>query len=151
MAARQRSGNPTRTAAIQLLTGALLLAPVSALSGEWKPVLAGTITSHSLVALLYLIVFGSLIGFTAYVWLLQRVPASKVSSHSYVNPLIAVVVGALLGGEPLNAGTLAAAALIVTSVIMIVRSKETRSVRTARDGAITVPRRRATRAVVETT
>ena len=85
--------------------------------------LEGAVTTQSLGALAYLVVFGSLIGFTAYVWLLQRVPAAKVSSHSYVNPLIAVLVGAWLGGERLDLATIAAAGLIVFSVVMIVTSK----------------------------
>ncbi len=123
MAGKRRPSEPARAAAVQLLTGALLLLPASALSGEFKPVLAGALTTDSLVALGYLVVFGSLVGFTAYVWLLQRVPASKVSSHSYVNPLIAVLVGGVLGGEPINAFTLAAAGLIVASVVLIVTSR----------------------------
>jgi drug/metabolite transporter (DMT)-like permease len=127
LAGRRRSGEPARAAAIQLITGALILLPVSAVGGEFGPVLSGALTSESLVALGYLVVFGSLVGFTAYVWLLQRVPAAKVASHSYVNPLIAVIVGAVLGGEPLNAGTIVAAGLIVFSVVQIVRSKQSRA------------------------
>jgi drug/metabolite transporter (DMT)-like permease len=122
-AGQKRSGEPVRTSAIQLITGALILLPISAARGEFKPVLEGAVSLESIGALAYLVVFGSLIGFTAYVWLLQRVPAAKVSSHSYVNPLIAVLVGAWLGGERLDLATIAAAGLIVFSVVMIVTSK----------------------------
>ena len=122
-AGQRRSSDPVRSSAIQLLTGAFILLPISFARGEFAPILAGSLTMQSLGALAYLVVFGSLVGFTAYVWLLQRVPAAKVSSHSYVNPLIAVLVGAWLGGERLDLATIAAAGLIVFSVVMIVTSK----------------------------
>ena len=146
LAGRRRSGEPVRNAAIQLLTGALILLPVSVASGEWKAVVAGTITVQSLGALAYLVVFGSLIGFTAYVWLLQRVPAAKVASHSYVNPLIAVLVGAGLGGERLDLATIAAAGLIVFSVVTIVTSRNAPEQK--QESTVRTPARRGFRRLV---
>jgi drug/metabolite transporter (DMT)-like permease len=121
--ARARAhGHAVRDAAVQLLTGGLLLLPVSLMLGEGREVAAGFATS-SLIALAYLVVFGSLVAYSAYVWLLHQVSAAKVSSHAYVNPLIAVVVGALLANEQVYATTLAAAALILISVFFIVRER----------------------------
>jgi drug/metabolite transporter (DMT)-like permease len=116
------NGDPMRNAAVQLLTGGFLLLPLSAARGELMVISNGVATS-SLVALLYLVVVGSLIGYTAYVWLLHHVSASKVASHAYVNPLIAVVVGAFLADEPFYVTTIVAAACILVSVFFIVREK----------------------------
>jgi len=115
-------GDPLRNAAVQLITGGFLLLPFSAATGEFGVVLNGLATS-SLLALLYLVIIGSLVAYTAYVWLLHRVAASKVASHSYVNPLIAVVLGSVLGGESFYMSTIVAALLILTSVFFIVREK----------------------------
>lgn len=116
------NGDPLRASAVQLLTGGFLLLPLSLMVGEGAAIASG-FSMSSLLALAYLIVFGSLIGFSAYVWLLHHVSASRVSSHAYVNPLIAVLVGSLIGGERIHAATLIAAALILVSVFFIVRER----------------------------
>lgn len=113
------NGDPVRDAAVQLLTGGLLLLPFSALFGEMRHVADG-FTTASLTALAYLVVVGSLMGYSAYVYLLHHVPASKVASHSYVNPLIAVIIGAAIAGEQLTYPMVAAAVLILVSVAFIV-------------------------------
>ena len=115
-------GDPLRDAALQMVTGGLLLLPVSLLLGEGTQVLAGMDT-RSLLALAYLVVFGSLVAYTAYVWLLHHVAAAKVASHAYVNPLIAVLVGAGLAGERIYGSTLVAAGLIIASVYFIIRER----------------------------
>jgi drug/metabolite transporter (DMT)-like permease len=76
------------------------------------------------VALLYLIVGGSLLGFTAYAWLLARMPATRVASHAYVNPLVAVALGYFVAGEPVTARMLVASAFIVGSVFLILRPEK---------------------------
>ena len=116
------NGSAVRDAAVQLLTGGMLLLPVSLLLGEGDEIARGFATS-SLLALAYLVVFGSLIAYSAYVWLLHQVSAAKVSSHAYVNPLIAVVVGAVLGNERIYTTTIGAALLILISVFFIVRER----------------------------
>jgi drug/metabolite transporter (DMT)-like permease len=119
--ARNHAGShPLRTAALQLLTGSALLFPVSLLLGEFAVIGGGDVTSGSLLALAYLTVFGSLIGYSAYVFLLHQVSATQVASHSYVNPLIAVMVGALVAKEPLSGGIILAAISIVLAVVFIV-------------------------------
>ncbi|HEY0304162.1 MAG TPA: EamA family transporter [Longimicrobiales bacterium] len=132
-------GDPIRDAAVQLLTGGLLLLPVSLAFGEGHAISQGFATS-SLLALAYLVVVGSLIGYSAYVWLLHHVDAAKVSSHAYVNPLVAVMVGAGLAGEKIYSTTVIAAALILVSVFFIVRERKPAS--TAQESAQPSPRPR---------
>ena len=73
------------------------------------------------MALLYLIVGGSLVAFTAYVWLLARMPATRVASHAYVNPLVAVALGYFMGGEEVTPRMLCASALVIASVFLILK------------------------------
>lgn len=133
-------GNALRDASVQLLTGGLLLLPVSALTGELKVVFDG-VTTESLGALAYLIMVGSLGGYTAYVWLLHHVSASKVSSHSYVNPLVAVIVGAVIAEEIVGLNTAIASALILLSVFFIV-SEPARAAERAQETLNPTPRPR---------
>ncbi|HET9440259.1 MAG TPA: EamA family transporter [Longimicrobiales bacterium] len=119
-------GDPLRAASVQLLAGGLLLLPISLMLGEGSDIARGFTTS-SLFALGYLIVFGSLVGYSAYVWLLHNVSAAKVSSHAYVNPLFAVLLGSALANERIYASTIAAAVLILVSVFFIVGERATAS------------------------
>jgi drug/metabolite transporter (DMT)-like permease len=70
---------------------------------------------------LYLIVFGSLLAFTAYVWLLSHMPATRVSSYAYVNPIVAVAIGHFFAGEPVSGRMLFGAGLVLLSVFLILR------------------------------
>ena len=88
--------------------------------GRW---IAAGFTLESIAAWLYLAVFGSLIGFTAYAWLLRNAPISKVVTHQYVNPLVAILLGALVLDEQLTLAVGLGAALIVGSVFVAVRSE----------------------------
>ena len=126
-----------QSTALQLLAGAVWLAAASAVTGEWRGFSAGDITLRSAAALLYLIVFGSVIAFTAYVWLLRVTTASRVATHAYVNPIVAVALGAVLGGEPVTILTLVSALTIVAGVILALvdQSRTVRSVRTEADPA----------------
>ena len=99
--------------------GALLVGALAA--GEADDLHLGAASAKSLLAFAYLVVAGSLVAFTAYAWLLQNVPISKVATYAYVNPLVAVLLGWALLSEELSVGTLAGAALIVASVATIVR------------------------------
>jgi drug/metabolite transporter (DMT)-like permease len=76
-----------------------------------------------------LIVGGSLLGFTAYVWLLARMPATRVASHAYVNPLVAVALGYFVAGEELTPPMILAAVLVVASVFLILRAPGERAPR----------------------
>jgi drug/metabolite transporter (DMT)-like permease len=84
------------------------------------------ITPQAAAALLYLIVAGSLLGFTAYVWLLARMPVTQVASHAYVNPLIALGLGYFVARETLTPSMLLASALVIASVILILTTPKDR-------------------------
>jgi drug/metabolite transporter (DMT)-like permease len=108
------------TAGGAMMLGGIVLLALSRLSGEANPL--PYIPLRAGFALLYLIVGGSLIAFTAYVWLLGRMPATRVASHAYVNPVVAVALGYFVADEELNVRTLMASLLIVLSFFLILRS-----------------------------
>ena len=108
-----------QSTALQLLAGAVWLAAASTVGGEWRGFSAANVTPASAGALLYLIVFGSVIAFTAYIWLLRVTTASRVGTHAYVNPIVAVALGAALGGESVTILTLLSALTITAGVILV--------------------------------
>lgn len=110
------------TAGATMLAGGTGLFLCSALAGEVHAL--PHFSGRSLLALAYLIVVGSLLAYTAYVWLLARMPATRVSSYAYVNPIVALGVGHFLGGEILTGRTLAGTGLVVVSVSLILRAKK---------------------------
>jgi drug/metabolite transporter (DMT)-like permease len=95
---------------------------VAGLRNETAEFTFAQVTAASALAWVYLTVFGSLIGFTAYVWLLQVSTPARVATYAYVNPFIAVVLGCSLGREPLSGELLSAGVLIIAAVALIVRS-----------------------------
>ena len=104
---------------MQMLCGGIALLVLGTFTGEWARFEITEVTARSLGALVYLIFFGSILGFSAYAWLLRVSTPEKVSTYAYVNPVVAVMLGWLAGGEPLTPGSLAAAAVIVASVALI--------------------------------
>jgi drug/metabolite transporter (DMT)-like permease len=104
-------------AAIEMVAGALMLIVESAVVGEDLARLARA-TPTAFAALGYLIVFGSLVGFTAFAYCLHELPATTVGTYAYVNPVVAVVLGALILGEPLSLGLLVGAAMILSAVLL---------------------------------
>lgn len=104
---------------MQMLTGAVGLFLVSLVKGEFNDFSLGLVSSRSWLALLYLITFGSLVGFVSYGWLLHNAPVSLMSTYAYVNPVVAVLLGWLFAGEELNARIAVASAIIIGSVILI--------------------------------
>jgi drug/metabolite transporter (DMT)-like permease len=115
---------PLTAGAAMMLGGGTLLA-LSGLSGEMHPL--PHIPWRAAWALLYLIICGSLVAFTAFVWLLGRMPATRVASHAYVNPLVAVALGYFVAGEVITPRTLAASALVVASVFLILKKDRSSS------------------------
>ena len=101
---------------LQLIAGCVWLVAASAAAGEWRALTMPT--AASMTALAYLIVFGSVVAFTAYIWLMRVVPASRVVTHAYVNPLVAVGIGAAFAGEGLTTSTIVAALTIVAGVML---------------------------------
>ena len=131
---------PLAAGAQMMLGGAVLLA-LSQVTGELQPF--PHISLPVGLALLYLIVGGSLLGFTAYVWLLARMPATRVASHAYVNPLVAVALGYFAAGEVLTTRTILASALVVVSVLLILRSPADANARAVMSGSVAVAARRS--------
>jgi drug/metabolite transporter (DMT)-like permease len=108
----------------EMLSAGVFLLVLGAVTGELGTSDPGGFTLEAAAAWLYLGVFGSLIGFTAYAWLLRNAPISKVVTHQYVNPLVAIVLGAALLDEQLSLATGLGAALIVGSVFVAVRQEQ---------------------------
>jgi drug/metabolite transporter (DMT)-like permease len=108
-------------AAIQMIGGGILLWVVGLAGGEGSRVHLAAISSRSLLSLGYLIVFGSLVGFSAYVWLLRATTPARVSTYAYVNPLVAVLLGWLFAGEDVTPRIVLATVAIVGSVALIIR------------------------------
>lgn len=104
---------------MQMACGGVWLALAGGARGEWAGLDPAAFTTRSVVAWAYLVVFGSLIGFTAYVWLLGAASAARVSTYAYVNPVVAVLLGWALAGEPLSPRVLGAAAVIIAAVAVI--------------------------------
>jgi drug/metabolite transporter (DMT)-like permease len=103
----------------QMLAGGFFLFVAAALFGEFRGFHIQAVSRGAWLALLYLIVAGSIVGFTAYVWLLHHESPTKVGTYAYVNPVVAVLVGYFLGGEALGARTIAGTLLVLVSVIVI--------------------------------
>lgn len=110
------------TAGAQMMLGGMVLLLLSKTTGELHTL--PRITPHAAGALVYLIVAGSLLGFTAYEWLLTRMPVTRVASHAYVNPLIALALGHFVARETLTPSMLLASALVIGSVVLILTAPE---------------------------
>jgi drug/metabolite transporter (DMT)-like permease len=103
----------------QMLVGGLLLTLTAALLGEFKGFHIQAISTRAWFALAYLVAAGSIVGFTAYVWLIHHESPTKVGTYAYVNPAVAVILGYFLGGEVLGARTLLGTLLVLVSVVVI--------------------------------
>lgn len=113
--------SPQLGTAMEMLTGAAFLLVAGTAAGEWSRLGQGGVSTASAVALVYLITFGSLIAFTAYIWLLTVTTPAKVSTYAYVNPVVAVILGSLILAERLTPRTLVSVAVILGSVVLISR------------------------------
>jgi len=108
-----------QTAGMQMFSGGLVLLLVSLLTGEWSRVDIAAVSANSWYGLAYLMIFGSLLGFTAYSWLLKNAAPAMVATYAYVNPIIAVLLGWLIAGETFTGQMLIGAGVIVGSVVLI--------------------------------
>jgi drug/metabolite transporter (DMT)-like permease len=105
--------------AMQMLAGGAMLLVAGTLHGEATNIRWEAMSAESIAAFAYLVVFGSLVGFTAYIWLLGHVSAASASTYAYVNPVVAVLLGWAIAGEAVGGRTLAAGAVIVLAVALI--------------------------------
>lgn len=120
---------------MQMLAGGALLLAASAAAGEWRRFDPAAVSAGSLLALGYLVVFGSLVAFSAYAWLLTVEPPARASTYAFVNPVVAVLLGWAAAGESLGAQVVVAAALTVGAVVLITRPAA------AREPAVAAPPR----------
>ena len=107
----------------QMLAGGILLALTAAIFGEFRGFKIQTVSRGVWFALAYLIVAGSIIGFTAYVWLIHHESPTRVGTYAYVNPVVAVIVGYFLGGEVVGPRTVLGTLLVLVSVIVITTTR----------------------------
>ena len=116
--------SPLLATAMEMLCGGALQLVAGAVAGDVTRFDASIVTSKSLLSVAYLIVFGSLIGFSAYIWLLRVTTPAKAATYAYVNPVVAVLLGWLLADEGLEPRTLLAAGVIVAAVVLITRAPQ---------------------------
>jgi drug/metabolite transporter (DMT)-like permease len=135
-------GNPFVSTVYELLIGSVVLGGVALASGEAAPWQVPDVPTKAWIGLAYMAVFGSVIAFTAYIWLLHSAPISLVATYAYVNPVIALILGAVVLGEVVTSQILLAAATVVLGVILVVTAERPRSkgIRSGgADGAAAVP------------
>ena len=131
--------SPLQSTALQMLGGGALLLVASFVSQEWVGFQPAAASARSLIALAYLIVFGALVGYTSYIFLLKATTSARVSTYAYVNPIIAVVLGWAILNEELTVRTLLAAAIIVTAVVVITTYRQATNNRPKLVSEATVP------------
>lgn len=129
--------NSLMSISIQMIAGGVLLLVGGTLGGEWTNFDIAAVSWQSFSALVYLITFGSIIGFSCYLWLIRVAPAEMVGTYAYVNPVVAVFLGWWLANEAITAQTLMASAVIILAVVIITGKKTARQPRRQR------PRRRS--------
>lgn len=117
--------SPVVSAGLQMLHGGVFLLVFGLALGEGRNLDPSAWSGRSLAGLAYLIVFGSIVAFSSYAWLVRNVRATVVSTYAYVNPVVAIFLGWLLAGEPLNPTTFLAAALILGAVFVISTDRST--------------------------
>lgn len=115
--------SPLMSTSVEMLVGGVALLVMALVSGEPAALVTHHVSTKSLLALGYLIVFGSIVAYTAYTWLLKHASASLVSTYAYVNPVVAVALGWALAGESVTQWTLISAAIIICSVVLITLPK----------------------------
>src|SRR5258707_3972650 len=106
-----------------MLAGGILLALTAAILGEFRGFHIQAVSRGAWFALAYLIVAGSIVAFTAYVWLIHHESPTKVGTYAYVNPIVAVIVGYFLGGETIGPRTLLGTLLVLVSVVVITTTR----------------------------
>ena len=115
--------DPFFTTVVEMAAGGTGMLIVGSLGGEWGRLDPGSASQASWVAFGYLVLFGSLLAYSAYVWLLARAPVSLVTTYAYVNPAVAVALGALFLGEPLTVHVLGGGAVIILAVALVIAAE----------------------------
>jgi drug/metabolite transporter (DMT)-like permease len=118
--------DPLMLTTVEMAAGGSVLLVASAARGELAGFSFGAVSGSSWLALAYLVVFGSLVAFTAYVWLLGNAPVSLVATYAYVNPAVAVLLGALVAGERLTGSALVGGLVVLAAVALVVTAESRR-------------------------
>lgn len=126
------SGSPLLGVAMQSLAGGVSLWIAGIVMGEVGALHLGAVSARSWAALGYLVVFGSGVGFTAYIYILKKSTATRVATYAFVNPVVALFLGWLLVGESINVRTLMAAAVILTAVLLVITAPHPAPMRAGR-------------------
>jgi len=108
----------------QMLAGGVLLTFIAGITGEFRGLHLGAVSAGAWVSLVYLVFAGSILAFTAYVWLIHHESPTKVGTYAYVNPVVAVILGYFLGGEAVGLRTICGTALVLVSVVVITTAKK---------------------------
>jgi drug/metabolite transporter (DMT)-like permease len=123
----KHAASPFLTAAQQMICGGVLLLLAGSVTGELPRLNPSSVSISSLVAFIYLVLIGAVVGYTAYIWLLRRCEPAKVATYAYVNPIVAVLLGALFAGEKVTMRTFIAGCLIIGSVALVITAQQLRA------------------------
>lgn len=144
-----KPASPLLMVGMQMITAGLALTLVAVGFGEPRGLDPAAFSQRSILAWSYLLVAGSLIGFTAYIWLLQVTSTARVATHAYVNPVVAVILGIWLGNETLSTNAALGGGLVVVSIVLILGPFRTSPARTSTRAAIPKPSEAPNSALVE--
>jgi len=124
------------TSGAQMLAGGILLTVAAGVLGEFRNFHPASVSRIAWLSLAYLIIAGSVVAFTAYIWLIHHESPTKVGTYAYVNPLVAVVIGYFFGGEALGTRTILGSAFVLVSVVVIttMRSRKPVAAMAAKEG-----------------
>lgn len=120
---RHSDMNMIKSLGYQMVTGGLVMFVMSFIIGEWSNFSLSEVTLKAFLSTLHLIFFGSIVGYTCYIWLLYNTPTHIAISYAYAEPVVAVIVGVLFGGEAINHITIFACIFIIISVFFVIRDK----------------------------
>ncbi len=115
--------DPIRAIAIQMLAGSAAMVVIGLVVGDFARFDPAAVSQKSLLAIVYLAAVGSIVGYSAYIWLLRHAPLARIGTYAYVNPVVAFVLGAWLANEPITPRTVAAAGVILVAVALIVTAR----------------------------
>jgi drug/metabolite transporter (DMT)-like permease len=119
-------GSKVMSSGAQMLAGGVLLMLTAGVLGDFRSFHPSQVSTNAWIALIYLIVAGSIVAFTAYVWLIHRESPTRVGTYAYVNPVVAVLLGYFFGGEALDSRTVLGTLLVLASVVVITTARKTK-------------------------
>lgn len=125
---RVMPSSPFVTTGMQMLSGGVFLILLGSVVGEWGHFSMAQINNQAFLGWAYLVIFGSILGFTAYIWLLKNTPPAQATTYAFVNPIVALVLGAWAAHEPLPARVIFAAIVILSAVAIILSQRAPKQV-----------------------